>query len=149
MPNIEAMCEQGVVFENSYSAPVCSPTRSTIMTGQYGFRTGVGSAIPKEGTNGLSADTTSLFDVLDNSGYSSNLLGKWHLASNGESLDHPARLGVPDFLVFLKVVSVTTTYGMLLIKTEKPLRSKTTQLRKLPTKHLIGSRNKKSHGFYG
>ncbi|MGR5142120.1 sulfatase-like hydrolase/transferase [Photobacterium sp. DNB23_23_1] len=102
MPNIEAMCEQGIVFENSYSAPVCSPTRATIMTGQYGFRTGVGAAIPKEGTNGLSADTTSLFDVLEKSDYSNNLLGKWHLASSGESLDHPARLGVPDYFGLFK-----------------------------------------------
>ncbi|MDE0354142.1 MAG: sulfatase-like hydrolase/transferase, partial [Deltaproteobacteria bacterium] len=35
MPNIEAMCASGMVFDNAYAAPVCSPTRATIMTGQY------------------------------------------------------------------------------------------------------------------
>ncbi|TCS43779.1 sulfatase-like hydrolase/transferase [Reinekea marinisedimentorum] len=97
MPNIEAMCQQGMVFDNAYSAPVCSPTRATILTGQYGFRTGVGAAIPPQGTNGLSADANSLFDVLEASQYSTNLLGKWHLAGSDDSLNHPAELGVSDF----------------------------------------------------
>lgn len=97
MPNIKALCESGVVFENAYSAPVCSPTRATIMTGKYGFRTGVGAAIPPTGGNGLSAEETSLFDVLQGSGYSTNLLGKWHLADSNDDLNHPAELAVPDY----------------------------------------------------
>lgn len=56
MPNLEKLCKAGMVFENAYAAPVCSPTRATIMTGKYGFRTGVGAAIPKTGGQGLSAD---------------------------------------------------------------------------------------------
>lgn len=97
MPNIQAMCDGGLVFENAYSAPVCSPTRATIMTGQYGFRTGVGAAIPPDGTNGLDADVTSLFDVLATTGYAGNVIGKWHLAGADDTLNHPAELGVPDF----------------------------------------------------
>ncbi len=97
MPNVEAMCNDGLVFLNAYSAPVCSPTRATIMTGQYGLRTGVGSAIPREGTNGLAADAESLFDVLEGSDYATNLLGKWHLAGADATLDHPAELGVSDY----------------------------------------------------
>ena len=42
---LEAIAEEGVVFKNFWSQPVCSPTRSTIMTGRYGFRTGVGRPI--------------------------------------------------------------------------------------------------------
>ena len=42
---LEAIAEEGVVFNNFWSQPVCSPTRSTIMTGRYGFRTGVGRPI--------------------------------------------------------------------------------------------------------
>ena len=97
MPNIEAMCDTGLVFENAYSAPVCSPTRATIMTGKYGFRTGVGAAIPRDGANGLSAEEPSLFDVIAGTDYSSNLIGKWHLAGDAESLDHPERMGVSDY----------------------------------------------------
>ncbi|MEP3276092.1 MAG: sulfatase-like hydrolase/transferase [Stappiaceae bacterium] len=97
MPNLEKLCEQGVVFENAYAAPTCSPTRATIMTGRYGFRTGVGGAITPGNNVGLSADETSLFDVLSDEGYASALIGKWHLADQGGSLDHPTELGVSDF----------------------------------------------------
>lgn len=104
MPNIESMCEQGMVFESAYSAPVCSPTRATIMTGEYGFRNGVGAAIPRRGGEGrgLSVDSVSLFDVLEDSDYSTNVIGKWHLADSGREYDHPIQLGVPDYWGLLK-----------------------------------------------
>lgn len=97
MPNIKAMCESGLVFDNAYSAPVCTPTRATIMTGQYSFRTGTGGAIPRDGNNGLSSDVTSLFDVLSETNYSANLIGKWHLAGSDAGLKQPAELGIPNY----------------------------------------------------
>lgn len=97
MPNLERMCADGMVFDNAYSAPVCSPTRATIMTGQYGFRTGVGAAIARDGGIGLSAEETSLFDVLNGTGYASAVIGKWHLAGSDATVDHPAELGVTDY----------------------------------------------------
>ncbi|WP_299938388.1 sulfatase-like hydrolase/transferase [uncultured Pelagimonas sp.] len=97
MPNIQAMCDGGLVFDNAYSAPVCTPTRATIMTGQYSFRTGTGGAIPSDGNNGLSPDVTSLFDVLKGTEYSANLIGKWHLAGADAGMNHPAELGVSDY----------------------------------------------------
>jgi arylsulfatase B len=39
---LDQLCDEGVKFTNFWSQPVCSPTRATIMTGRYGFRTGVG-----------------------------------------------------------------------------------------------------------
>lgn len=45
-PTLDALAAQGVRFERFWSQPVCSPTRATIMTGRYGFRTGVLTAIP-------------------------------------------------------------------------------------------------------
>lgn len=102
MPNLKSLCERGLVFENGYTAPVCSPTRATIMTGKYGFRTGVGSAIPPNGTNGLSADEITLFDVLAETNYRSNLIGKWHLADKNADLHHPAQLGVPDYFGLIR-----------------------------------------------
>lgn len=102
MPNLEAMCANGVVFDNAYAAPVCSPTRATMMTGQYGFRTGVGAAISADGTNGLDDATTSLFDILADTGYSANVIGKWHLAGSGAGNDHPDLMGVPDYFGFIR-----------------------------------------------
>ncbi|MEM7445405.1 MAG: sulfatase-like hydrolase/transferase, partial [Pseudomonadota bacterium] len=97
MPNLERLCEEGLVFENAYAAPVCSPTRATIMTGLYGFRTGVGSAISRDGGGGLSPDALSLFDIMADTDYASALIGKWHLAPSGDELNHPAALGVTDY----------------------------------------------------
>ena len=103
MPNVEAMCASGMVFDNAYAAPLCSPTRATILTGQYGFRTGVGTAIRRRGrARGLSADVTSLFDVLATTEYKANLIGKWHLAGAGTTLDHPAELGVPNYFGLIR-----------------------------------------------
>lgn len=101
MPTIEQLCERGLVFDNAYAAPVCSPTRASIMTGEYGFRTGVGGAIPRNGGAGLSSDIVSLFDVLNETDYSTTLIGKWHLANSGEAYDHPASLGVENYFGLL------------------------------------------------
>lgn len=41
-PTLDKLCESGVRFDNFWSQPICSPTRATMLTGRYGFRTGVG-----------------------------------------------------------------------------------------------------------
>ncbi len=102
MPNLSTLCNHGMVFDNAYSAPVCSPTRATILTGKYGFRTGVGAAIPRTGGVGLASDEISLFDRLDDSHYSSAVIGKWHVASSSDTIDHPATLGVDEYFGLFK-----------------------------------------------
>ncbi len=49
---LEEIAGEGVVFKNFWSQPVCSPTRATIMTGRYGFRTGVGRPIAPHADGG-------------------------------------------------------------------------------------------------
>ncbi|HEY5623583.1 MAG TPA: sulfatase-like hydrolase/transferase [Gammaproteobacteria bacterium] len=49
---LEQIASEGVVFRNFWSQPVCSPTRSTIMTGRYGFRTGVGRPVAPHADGG-------------------------------------------------------------------------------------------------
>lgn len=97
MPNIEAMCATGLVFENAYAAPTCSPTRATIMSGQYGFRTGVGAPIAPDGSDELSVDTPTLFDSLNDVGYASNVIGKWHISGRKKGYDAPAEMGISDY----------------------------------------------------
>jgi len=97
MPNLEQLCAEGMVFENAYAAPSCSPTRAMLMTGRYGFATGVGSAITPDNRVGLSADETSLFDLLNETDYASAIIGKWHLAGPKDGLTHPADLGVKNY----------------------------------------------------
>ena len=102
MPVLEAICRRGMVFENAYAAPTCSPTRATIMTGKYGFRTSVGGAITPRNQAGLSSDETSLFDLLNETEYASAIFGKWHLAGPNNGLDHPKALGVDHYFGFFK-----------------------------------------------
>lgn len=47
--NIDDLARNGVRFTNFWSQPVCSPTRATIVTGRYGFRTGIGRPVTNRG----------------------------------------------------------------------------------------------------
>jgi hypothetical protein len=42
-PNLDNLCDNGLRFENFWAQAVCSPTRATMLTGQFGFRNGVGT----------------------------------------------------------------------------------------------------------
>ena len=76
MPNIQQLILNGIKFNNVWANPVCTPTRSTILTGKYGYNTSVLNV-----DDALSATELSLFQYLkDNSNYKSALIGKWHLS---------------------------------------------------------------------
>ena len=47
--HIDDLASNGVRFTNFWAQPVCSPTRATIMTGRYGFRTGIGRPVTNRG----------------------------------------------------------------------------------------------------
>src|SRR5205809_7026994 len=49
-PNIVSLAQDGIVFRNAYAYPVCSPTRSCLITGRYGFRTGIGDVVAWAGS---------------------------------------------------------------------------------------------------
>lgn len=74
-PNIDAWAAESVVFDRFYSnCPVCVPARGTLLTGTYPLRHG---AI----TNDLRvrSDSRSIANVLNENGYNTAYLGKWHL----------------------------------------------------------------------
>lgn len=101
MPVLERMCREGIVFDNVYAAPTCSPTRATIMTGRYGFRTGVGTVTRPGGAPGLKLSEETIFRFLDRhtgKGYAHAVIGKWHLADkdNGGP-GHPEKAGAGHY----------------------------------------------------
>ncbi len=102
MPQIEALCAEGVVFERAWANPTCSPTRATMLTGRYSFRTGVGQQILGNQTTALPTTETTLPQIL-NPNYASAAIGKWHLA-NGRNggVDHPESTGF-DFYAGLMI----------------------------------------------
>jgi arylsulfatase A-like enzyme len=96
MPNLEALMSTGLTFENVWANPVCSPTRSTILTGRYGVHTGVLSA----GAESLiPPDEITLHSYLNSigSGYASCLIGKWHLGGTSPDPGYPNAMGIPHY----------------------------------------------------
>ena len=96
MPNLGALMAQGLSFDNVWASPLCSPTRSTIITGRYGYQTGVLN--PGE-LSLLPADEITLHRYLtDNgSGYASCIIGKWHLGGSAPDPAYPNAMGVPHY----------------------------------------------------
>ncbi|QQR86497.1 MAG: sulfatase-like hydrolase/transferase [Flavobacteriales bacterium] len=96
MPNLGALMAQGLTFDNVWVNPLCSPTRSTILTGRYGFRTGV---LNPGDLSLLPSNEVTLHQYLTNngSGYASCIIGKWHLGGLQPDATYPNTMGVPHF----------------------------------------------------
>lgn len=92
MPRLNALAAAGITFDQVWSFPVCSPTRASILTGRYGYRTGVLNA--EEASTIPITETTlqTRIDESTNQAYSHAIIGKWHL-SNGEPT-RPTDMGV-------------------------------------------------------
>ncbi len=83
-PNLAKIARQGVMFTNVWAMPECSPSRAAYFTGRYPLRTGVVSAIVG---NHLPQDYVSPYEatlprVLATAGYTSALIGKYHLGND-------------------------------------------------------------------
>ena len=95
-PNIDDLAKNGVVFENFYVSPVCSPTRAEILTGRYAARGGVYST--SEGGERLDLDETTFVEIFKRNGYKTGAFGKWH---NGMQYPyHPMARGFDEFYGF-------------------------------------------------
>ncbi len=80
-PHLDRLAEQNLELRQHYVAPVCSPTRSGLLTGRCWSRFGVTAPI---NTQALPADTMTLPRALQLAGYDTCLIGKWHLGSAPE-----------------------------------------------------------------
>src|SRR3954463_2648100 len=80
-PNIDRLATQGLRFTQHYAAaPVCSPTRASIVTGCYPVRTGIGDFLPAKTDKWLDPRKwVTINEMLGQAGYYSCEIGKWHL----------------------------------------------------------------------
>jgi len=97
-PNLDAMAKKSVVFNRFYAgAPVCSPTRASVMTGRTPIRTNV----PNHG-HYMRPDEVTLSEAMKSAGYTTGFFGKWHIGSvQKESPTSPGKVGFDDWLAGL------------------------------------------------
>ena len=82
--NIKRLADEGVVLNNSFCTnSICVPSRATIMTGQYSNRNGVYTL-----GDALSPDSMNIAKLLQQSGYQTALMGKWHLKKKPAGFDY-------------------------------------------------------------
>ena len=77
-PHLDQMAKDGVRFDRFYAgAPVCSPTRGSVLTGRHPFRYGIKFA----NTGHVKAEERTLAELLQADGYRTGHFGKWHLGT--------------------------------------------------------------------
>lgn len=91
-PNLDKMAAEGIQF-NQFHVPhaVCTASRAALLTGTYANRIGLFGALDHTARHGLNPKETTLAEMLKSNGYSTGMVGKWHLGHQPEFL--PTRNG--------------------------------------------------------
>jgi len=89
-PHLDRLAAESVEFTHFYVSPVCAPTRASLMTGRYNYRTGaidtyLGRAM-------MHPDEVTIAELFAAAGYRTGIFGKWHLGDN-----YPMRPGDQGF----------------------------------------------------
>ena len=102
-PNLDKLAKQGMRFTDAYAAaPVCSPYRAALMTGQYPARIGITDYLRPNDKNHLSMRYITIAEALKSAGYATGIIGKWHLtgyANHGAEEFPPAMHGFDETIV--------------------------------------------------
>ncbi len=103
-PNIDAIAANGIRFTNGYvTCPICGPARAGLMTGRYptrfGFEDNPGPVRACSPIYGLPESEKTMADYLKAQGYTTGMVGKWHLGFRPEC--HPQKRGFDEFFGFL------------------------------------------------
>ncbi|XP_032879254.1 steryl-sulfatase [Amblyraja radiata] len=107
-PHIDSLAHDGVLLtQHIAAASLCTPSRAAFLTGRYPVRSGmasfsrIGVFLFTAGSGGLPTNETTFAKLLKEQGYSTALIGKWHLGLNceasGDHCHHPANHGFDYF----------------------------------------------------
>ena len=95
-PNLDRMAREGRKLTSHYAAPVCSPSRTALMTGSYPKRAmPVPHVLFPASAVGLHPDEVTIAEILKEAGYATACIGKWHLGDQPEFL--PTRQGFDSY----------------------------------------------------
>jgi arylsulfatase A-like enzyme len=79
-PNIDALAQGGAKLESYYGLPLCTPARAALLTGRHPMRHGLQTFVIFPGHKyGLPTDERTLPQALKEAGYTTGMVGKWHL----------------------------------------------------------------------
>ncbi len=105
-PNLDKLAASGMRFTQAYAtAPVCTPTRIALMTGQHPARVGITDYLDVKDEKFLSPNYVTLNEQLKKAGYHCGLIGKWHLTG-----DYSLRRGEPAKHGWDEVICSETAY---------------------------------------
>lgn len=106
-PNLDKLAAEGIRFTSAYAAaPVCSPTRASILSGQYPARVGIIDwipghwrpyekvIVPKNRTQYLPSEILTIGEAMKSAGYATGYFGKWHLGEGPKH--HPLKQGFDE-----------------------------------------------------
>lgn len=95
-PNLDKMAQEGMRFTDFYaSSAVSTPSRGGLMTGRFASRLGIKHVFMPCSFTGMDPSEVTIAEVLKPCGYSTALMGKWHLGSDFQYL--PKRQGFDEF----------------------------------------------------
>ncbi|MEG3656189.1 sulfatase-like hydrolase/transferase [Arenibacter palladensis] len=126
-PNINAIRNNGLNFTNFWTYPTCSPTRASMITGKYGYRTDVRWANQK-----LRESETLLQKYINdntNNSYATAVIGKWHISGYDATIN-PETFGI-DYYEGIFIGSVKDYYNWPLSKNGKQSSSSVYTTKKL------------------
>lgn len=102
-PSLDALAEGGTTFTSAYNVhPFCGPSRAGLLTGRYPHKFGSQFNLPRNSlSGGLGIPTSEVYmsTVLQDAGYYTGIIGKWHLGETEQF--HPNNRGFEDFYGFL------------------------------------------------
>lgn len=79
-PHIDSLYHDGASMDTFYVSPVCSPTRASLMTGRYAYRTRLVDTF--KGRSMMDPEEYTIAEALSAAGYRTGIFGKWHLGDN-------------------------------------------------------------------